>query len=54
MGGDASGEGGLLIEVADAAQIAFALFADVAENDEGSSEFDFRRGGGLARGRAGR
>ena len=34
VGGDAAGEGALIIEVANAAQVALALFADVAQEQE--------------------
>ena len=47
VGSDAAGECRLLVKVADAAQIAFAFFADVAENDDGSGELDLGLDEGL-------
>ncbi len=41
VGGDAAGERSLIVKVTHAAQIAFALFAHVGEDDEGSGEFNF-------------
>ena len=47
VGGDASGECGLFVEVAYAAQIAFTLFAYVAENDNWNGELDLGMDDGL-------
>jgi len=40
VGGDAAGQSRLLVKVADAAEVAFALFTDIAEQDERAGEFD--------------
>ena len=49
VGGDATGEGRLLVEMADAAQIAFAFFAYVAEHDDGSGELNLGVDDGLCK-----
>ena len=49
VGSDASGESRLLVEMADAAQIAFAFFSYVGEHDDGSGEREPWRGGWPAR-----
>ena len=41
VGGDAASERALIVEVTHAAQIAFAFFADVGQDDEGRGELNF-------------
>ena len=40
VGHDAAGKRSLIVEVTHAAQVAFAFFADVGENDKGRSQFN--------------
>ncbi len=40
MGGDAAGKRGLVVEMTDAAQVAFALFADVGQKEQRGGQFD--------------